>query len=291
MKSLNKKGLIFIMTLVLAVLLCGAVSAATTTSYSSNGKTIKITSDYVTSNLQSHTTSKGQNGTFGEGIYTTVKYSGTDIKGRHINRVINYFDYKYKSDTYKINDGKGYAYSSKSRSDGKKITGTVTGKLNPGITFSGTITSPFVMLNKHKVVKNSTGTFTYWQNGKLFAKVKIFDLPQYKLFNGQEQIIKFTETTNTFYADGDTRISVIHSYYSRISTGVLIGQKTSGFSKGTEKINNKIVKYTGKIVVTTKFDPNDTYNERFDFGNYYEYKTSTSPTVKKRYPFEAIDFS
>jgi hypothetical protein len=291
MESLNKKGLTFILTLVLAVILCGAVSAATTTSYSANGKIIKITSDYGTSTLQSHVSSKGKKGTYGEGIYTTQTFSGKDIKGRIVNRTINYFDYVYKYDSYKVYDHSGFEYYSQSKSDGKKITGTIIGKLSSGIIFSGTITSPFYYLNKHKLVKNSTGVMNFWQNGKFLAKINFLDTYQYKLFNADYQLIKLTETTNTFYANGDTRSSVISSYYTRSSKGTLTGQKTSGTSKGTEKINNKKVSYTGKITITTRYDPKDVYNEKFDFGNYYEDKTSTSPNLLKTYPFEAINFS
>ena len=163
--------------------------------------------------------------------------------------------------------------------------------VNSGIKFSGTTVASIYYLKGQELLKNSTGYIHFWQNTKLFAKIKVVDLPQYKLYNKQYQMIKVTETTNTLYANSNTRYSVISSLYTRNSKGTLIGQKTSGTSNGTEKINNKKVKYTGKIYITTKSDPKDLYNEKYIFGDYIEYKTSSSSQLLKTYPLEVINFS
>ena len=131
----------------------------------------------------------------------------------------------------------------------------------------------------------------FYQNNLLYANIQVQDTPLYKLYSGQYQLLKVRENTNTFFTNGNSRKSVISSYYTRNALGTLVGQKTSGTSSGSEKINNVMVKYTGKIYITTRYDAKDAFNEKFVFGDYKEAKTSTSPTLLKIYPFEAINFS
>ncbi len=291
MKNLNSKFLIFIFTLVLAVVLCGAVSAATTTSYSSDGKIVNITSNYGKSTLQTHVTTAKKTGVYGYGTYSTVTFSGKDIKGRTSLRTITYFNDIYKTSVYNLTDHNGFQYNSKATAGKYKIFGKVTGRLNNGLYFSGNTTASISYLNGKKLVSGATGIIRFWQNGNFFSKVSFVDTPKYQLYNGEYQLVKVTETTNTTYANGNKRYSIISSYYTRNSNGVLTGQKTSGTSVGTETILNKTVHYTGKIYISTKYDPKDLFNEKYTFGDYLEIKTSSSTRVLKTYPYEAISFS
>jgi hypothetical protein len=291
MKSINSKILILLSTLVLAVILCGAVSAASTISYSPDGKNIDITNTYTKSTLQTHVTAYKRAGIYGRGTYSTVTFSGTDLKGRSSFRQIKYFNGVFKTSNYVVNDHKGFYYNSKAKSGKYGLTGTIIGTLNSHLKFSGTTSSPFFNLNGQRLIKKSTGLMKFYNNNVYFAKVQVLDTPQYKLYNGQYQLLKVTESTNTFFRNGNSRKSVISSYYSRSKLGTLIGQKTSGNSMGSEKINNVLVKYTGKIYITTRYDSKDAFNEKYIFGDYKEVKTSTSTTLLKLYPFEAINFS
>ncbi len=291
MKSINSKILILLSTLVLAVILCGAVSAAATISYSPNGKNINITNTYTKSTLQTHVTTTKRTGIYGRGTYSTVTFSGTDLKGRASYRQINYFNGVFKTSNYVVNDHKGFYYNSKAKSGKYGLTGTVIGSLNSHMKFSGTTSSPFFTLNGQKLIKKSTGFMKFYQNKVFFAKVQVLDIPQYKLYSKEYQLLKVTENTKTFFANGNSRKSQIASYYTRNGRGTLIGQKTSGLSSGSEKINNILVKYTGKISISIKYDSKDTYNEKYVFGDYKEVKTSKSSTLLKLYPFEAINFS
>jgi hypothetical protein len=291
MKSINSKILILLSTLVLAVILCGAVSAASTISYSPNGKIVNVTNTYTKSTLQTHVDTYKRSGIYGYGTYATVTFSGKDLKGRDSYRQIKYFNGLFKTSNYVVTDHKGFSYNSKATAGRYGLTGTVIGTINSHLKFSGTTSSPFFNLNGQKLIKKSTGFMNFYQDNKLFAKIQVLDTPQYKLYNGQYQLLKVTENTNTFFTNGNSRKSVIISNYSRSKLGTLIGQKTAGTSSGSEKINNVMVKYTGKIYITTRYDSKDAFNEKFIFGDYKEVKTSTSPTLLKLYPFEAINFS
>lgn len=291
LKNLNGKVLILLSVLVLAVVLSGAVSAATTTTFSPNGKIVSVTSTYGTSTLQTHQSSVKKNGAYGFGTYTTVIFAGKDIKGRTSSRVITYFNNMYKTSTYSLNDHKGYVYNSKAKAGKSQILGTITGRLNNGMTFSGSTFATYFYLKGNKLVKNSNGILKFWQNGKFYGKIFVQDTPVYKNYSGGFQMSKVTETTRTSYANGDSRYSTISSIYNRNTLGVLKSQKISGTSYGKEMISGKTVTYTGKIYIGTKFDPRDIFNEKIAFGDYKEYKTSTSPVLKKYYPFEVINFS
>jgi hypothetical protein len=48
----------------------------------------------------------------------------------------------------------------------------------------------------------------------------------------------------------------------------MTGLKVSGTSKGTEKIKNKTVSYTGKIIINSRHDPEDIFDEAFTEGDY-----------------------
>jgi hypothetical protein len=291
MKSINSKILILLSTLVLAVVLCGAVSAASTISYSPNGKNINITNTYTTSTLQTHVDAYKRTGIYGYGTYATVTFSGKDLKGRDSYRQNKYFNGLFKTSIYVVTDHKGFSYNSKATAGRFGVTGTINGTLNSHLKFSGTTSSPFFILNGQKLIQKSTGFMKFYQDNVFYAKIKVLDTPQYKLYNGQYQLLKVTENTSTLFANGNSRNSVISSYYTRNTLGTLIGQKTSGTSSGSEKINNVMVQYTGKIYITTRYDSKDAFNEKLVFGDYKEVKTSTSPTLLKTYPFEAINFS
>jgi len=61
-------------------------------------------------------------------------------------------------------------------------------------------------------------------------------------------MVNDTETTNTVFTNGNTRKSEITYLNIRNLSGTLTGMKISGTSQGTEKIDNQIVSYTGKIL-------------------------------------------
>lgn len=291
LKNFKGKVLILLAVLVLAVMLSGAVSAATTTNFSPNGKTVSITSTYGASTLQTHQSSVKKNGAYGYGLYTTVTFAGKDIKGRTSNRIIMYFNNMYKTSTYSLTDHKGYVYNSKATSGKSQIFGTITGRLNNGLKFSGSTVANYFYLKGNKLVKNSSGILRFWQNGKFYGKIFVQDTPVYTNYSGGYQMSKVTETTKTSYGNGDSRISKITSIYNRNTAGVLKSQKLNGISYGKEKISGKTVTYTGKIYISTKLDPKDLFNEKIVFGDYREFKTSISPILKKYYPLEVINFS
>lgn len=69
----------------LAIILCGAVSATTTITFSSDGKTLTIIPNNVKSTLKTTETTTTKTGTYGYGEYSTLKVTGLDNQGQTNN--------------------------------------------------------------------------------------------------------------------------------------------------------------------------------------------------------------
>lgn len=276
-------------------MLCGAVSA-TSSSISADGKTISVKHNYVTSTLKDKVSVTKKTGTYGYGYYGTVVTSGKDIKGNNIyttrvyfNKNHNYFTFNdFKTGTHKQSNADGsWTKSSDKVTSNYKMISTTTGKTFNGLTYSGTANyTLYYASNGQRIFNNCAMTVKYFENGVYYATVTGTIKPTYKYIGGY-QIIKLTITANTLYANKDTRKSIILQSYTRNSKGTLIGMKTGGTSSGTETLDGETVSYTGKITIQTKYDPKDTWSEKYTTGNYYETRTSTSPSLIRRLPLEA----
>jgi len=169
-----------------------------------------------------------------------------------------------------------------------RFTMTMTGKDSyTGATIKATGVGLYRTIAGQKYLGNTTISMVYSINGKVIAKSTEFTTYQYKAFKGVCQTVKTISTTNSNYVVGYNKKSVINSYYTRNSVGTLTGLKISGTSKGTEKINNKLVSFTGKITISTRHDTKEIFSEGFSAGDYKEVLTSSSPTLLKIYPLEA----
>jgi len=217
----------------------------------------------------------------------TVTTSGKDIEGRNSVQTLYSFNGEPKQMVSKLwNSEKNV--NSVVNFYTTKATITINGKDSfTGATVKATGLSLFRTVSGQKCVSNTTLSTVYSLNGKVLVKSTQFTTFQYKIFDGLCRTVKTIRTTNTAYTAGINRKSVINSYYTRNSVGTLTGVKISGTSQGTEKINNKVVNFTGKITITTKHDPRDIFDEGFVEGDYKEVLTSSSPTLLKIYPFEA----
>ena len=289
MISMKNNILGIICTFLFAIIVCGAVSATTTTNFSSDGKVINITHSYVPSTLKTSITTTTKTGTYGNGKYTTVILSGKDNKGRNTNDTTLIYNGVVKSTTIKISSSDGFSLNEKASFGTNSIVIILSGKLNSTVTFSGNETGPITYSNGQPILKTGVGIIKYYVGGKIYATSKITEVCTYKNFNGNYLMVNDTDTTNTLYANGNTRKSVMTTINSINSSGTQIGMKISGTSSGTEKINNKIVTYTGKISIGTKYDPKDL--NKYNMGDYKEILTSSSSTLLKIVPFESIDNS
>lgn len=297
MKTLTKVVLFLGIICLGSIILSGAASA-TSYSISVNGKNISVMHNYANSTLKDQVSVTKRTGSYGYGYYGTVHTSGKDIKGNNINRTMVYFN-KYHN-YFTFNDFKAgtlkesNADSSWTTSNIKVIsnylmTATSTGRTFNGLTFSGTENyTLYYASNGQKLIKNEVATTKFYKNSVYYATVTSRGIPTYKYIGNSYLIINETVTFNTRYANNDTRKSIISQLYTRNSVGTLIGMKTSGTSSGTEKVNGKIVTYTGKITIATKYDPRDTWDEKYVTGNYYETRTSTSTNLVRMLPLEAL---
>jgi hypothetical protein len=286
MDYIKNKGLGIVCTFLFAIILCGAASASST-HFSSDGKNITVTDNYISSTLKTSITTQTGTGSYGYGKYVRITISGKDNKGRNSLRIMNAYNGVAKSMVYKVSST-NFAINELITYGATKATLKVSGRMNSTVTFSGTGSCPVYYLNGQKVLNNGLITIYYYRNGKVFAKTTDKSVTTYKSFNGQYRFIKTTHTMNSFYSNGNTRKSVINNYYLRNSIGTLTGMKLTGISQGTEKINTKTVTYTGKIYATIKHDPKDLYNEGYNLGDYKEVRTSSSATLLKIVPFETI---
>jgi hypothetical protein len=270
-----------------AVILSGAASAASSVHFSSDGKNISVTHNYVKSTLVTHVTTKKGHGSYGYGQYVTITTSGKDNEGRNTIETLYSFNGKPKQMVSKVWDSESNV-NSVINFYNTKATMTITGKNGlKGAVVKATGVSLYRTIAGQKYAANTTINMIYTINGKVSAKSTQFTTFQYKAFKGVYHSVKTICTTNSNYAVGLNKKSVINSYYTRNSVGTLTGVKVSGTSKGTETINNKLVSFTGKITITTKYDPRDIFDEGFTEGDYKEVLTSSSPTLLKVYPLEA----
>jgi len=157
----------------------------------------------------------------------------------------------------------------------------MSGRVSSTITLSGIDTIPIYNIHGQKLLTNGVANVNYYLNGKIFATSKSKTIDTYNSFYGTYISVKKTEPTNTVYANGFTRTSVITRIYNRNSEGTLTGMKVSGTSNGTEIINKKVVKYIGKIYISTRYDPKEIINEKYNTCDYKKVKTSSSPVLLK----------
>jgi hypothetical protein len=297
MKTLTKVVLFLGIIFLGSIILSGAVSA-TSSSISADGKNISVKYNYITSTLKDQVSITKKTGSYGYGYYGTVHTSGKDIKGNNINRTTvyfnkyhNYFTFNdFKTGTLKESNADGsWTNSNIKVTSTYLMTSTSTGRTFNGLTFSGTENyTLYYASNGQKLIKNSVMTTKFYKNGVYYATVTSKEIPTYKYIGNSYLTIKETATINTLYANNNTRKSIISQLCTRNSAGTLIGMKTSGTSSGTEKVNGKTVTYTGKITIPTKYDPKDTWDEKYTTGNYYETRTSTSTNLVRILPLEAV---
>ncbi len=277
------------------LILCGAASATST--ISANGKVIDVKYNFVQSHYNyEYPVTKG-NGPCGYGYYGSLLVSGKDNKGISLIFVMNSFNKYTKNFQFKdvVNSGvkrigpNGASIISITHlASHYQFKSTMNGRINSTLTTTGTGFATLTYINGQRLLKNKVFTYKFYQKGVYYGKMISSTIYTYKKFGTTYETFKQTCTSNTFYANGDTRQSIITTNYNRNTKGVLIGQKTSGKSSGVDKINNKKVNYTGVITIGTKYDPNDQLDEKFTEGNYHESITSTATKLPKRMPFEAL---
>ena len=282
------KGKVIVCTFVFAIILCGAVSAAVTVNYSSDGKNITITPNNVQSTLKTSVSSSIKDGAYGYGQYVTLKETGQDNQGVNTYSTINYYNNILETmiNRFSSSDGLGIENENIVLGNNQMVM-KMNGK-NGNITFSGTGILPLYNVHGQQIANNGVSNINYYLNGTLIGTSKITSIFNYQVFNGFYRTVKETDTNNILYANGNTRTSIISQVFNRNSQGTETGMVTTGTSKGTEKINNTTVSYTGKITISTRHDPKDVINEGYDSGTYKEVRTSSSPVLLKEIPLDVI---
>jgi hypothetical protein len=288
MIDIMDKGKIIICTFVFAIILCGAVSAAVTVNFSSDGKNITITPSNVQSTLKTSVSSSIKDGAFGYGQYVTLKETGQDNQGVNTYSTINYYNNILKTMINRLSSSDGLGIENENIFLGNnQMIMKMNGK-DGNITFSGTGILPLYYVHGQQIANNGVSNINFYLNGTLIGKSKITSIFNYKVFDGAYRTVKETDTNNVLYTNGNTRTSVISQVFSRNSQGTETGMVTTGTSKGTENINNTTVSYTGKITISTRHDPKDVINEGYDTGTYKEVRTSSSPVLLKEIPLDVI---
>jgi hypothetical protein len=284
MEQRNSK-LIMVLTItsILAILLSGAVSAYTTT-FSADGKKIELSYDNVKSNLHYDVANTYKTGSWGYGKYTTVIVTGNDNKARDVYKKINYYNGIFRQSKTRITSGEDYIYNSQAWIEGTQIKEKLNGKLNAELSFRGSTISNVGNFKGQLINKDGTAKIGYWKNGIFYGQSVTTTTPKYQIYNGIYKIIKTTTITTTSYSNKDNRKSYITSEYLRNNNGEQIGLKTSGNSQGSELKGLIRVNYRGTIYIKNRYDSRDLYNEKFNTGNYYEKRTSSSTELNKTLP-------
>ncbi len=283
MTNMKNRKLFTICTFLLAIMVCGAVSASGI-NFSSNGKTLSIIPNYVPSTLHTTVTPTMKNGQYGYGQYITLKVTGKDVKG--VNNNINSVVYNgiVKTITAYVSQG-NYYYNENMTLGATKGVMKMVGNDGASLKVLGSGTVQITNVHGQQILNNAVRTMKYYLNGKLVATVNSKTICTYKSFHGTYQNVKDIITSNTV-ANNYTRTSVITKIYYRNTNGVKTGMNVAGTAYGTEQINNKTVKYTSKINVGIVHDPKDVLEEGYTTGNYREVFNSSSPQLAKIVPLD-----
>lgn len=231
-------------------------ASAYTPNYSSNGKIVDVYKNNVAPNV-------GKN---------------MDDQGRYIsdNGVISCSGYYWSQSGSKI---KGKYHS---------------------LTFSGYLKSSEAKFSSGIHVNTTVVNLNFFSNGKYYAKCNFSIIKNLEgmrsnfptitpwgiTYGTVYKPVKITEKMYTKYANGNSRTSTIVNYLKRNDDNTLLGYKISGKSVGYEKINSRVVKYNGFILIKPRFNT----VTGWCYGTYHEVMYSTSSQLIKIIPFESIFF-
>jgi hypothetical protein len=281
--NMKNRKLFTICTFLLAIMMCGAVSASGI-NFSSDGKTLTIIPKYVHSTL--HTTIKPtmKHGQYGYGQYMTLKVTGKDVKGNNNNIASVVYNGIVKS--IKAYESQGNYYSNENLTLGAtRGVMKIAGNYGSSLRFVGSGTVKISMVHGQQILNNAVSTVRYYLNGKLVETIKSTTISKYKSYHGSYQNVKDTITSNTI-ANNYTRTSVLTKIYYRNTNGAETGMNVAGKAHGTELVNNKTVTYTSKINVGVVHDPKDVLEGGYTTGNYKEVFNSSSPQLPKIVPLD-----
>ncbi len=261
------------------------------TTSTDHGKIVVVTTKHVTSNLNQIQTSKMFNGLEGLGNYTNQFCWGKDDKNisekqnttKYNGNVLMFGSLVYAGSNYleKLNVG-----TTISSTGVPSLIGTFNGNVG-NIRYTGTITFPYKMM-KNPMGGNVSSSQMSSGNGlfKLYSGKTYIGQTIYTVTGKQTSTMStYVEKFITKYQIGTTRSCTITTSFYRNTTSNNnnndIKVTSTGISSGTDKINNKIVKYTGNITIGYKLDPK---TGKFTFNSYKEVKKSSSSTLSARAP-------
>lgn len=272
----------FLLVLIISVcMLVGTVSAIYTTTHSSNGKIVTVAKPTMKDALGANFHVVKKYDPYGNIIYSemTGKIWGKDYTGRTIYQCGTVSDGYLVPSKLIISNGGFKWVSTINWAGSSAFTEKITGNMNPTSTFSG---NSFYSLNTDGDLKKRITVLQFMHSGVKTASCTITSIPTYQ--TGTGSVLKLTQTMKTMFTGGDLRISIITTNYKRSSSGFLQGMTTTGISYGQEKVNGRKDVYTGKISIPTRFDSENGYH----LGSYREVKTSSSTTLNKVKPYEAV---
>jgi hypothetical protein len=260
------------------------------TTSTNHGKTVVVTTKEVTSNLKQMQTSKLVNGLEGFGNYTNQISWGKDDKNisekqnttKYGGSVLMFGSLVFAGSNYleKLNVG-----TTISATGAPSLLGTMNGNVG-NIRYTGTITFPYKMMKdpwngniSTSQMSSGSGLF------KLYSGKTYLGQTKYTVTSKQTTSMStYVENFLTKYQLGTTRSCTITTSFYRNTTNNNnneIKVTSTGKSAGTDKINNKLVKYTGTITIGYKLDPK---TKNFDFNSYKEVKKSSSKTLTSTTP-------
>lgn len=273
--------LIFLAVFCLAIIYVQGEASASfySTSFSANGKVLIVNKINVKPDYNGGIHVKKNYDPFGNVIssYDVSNFYGTDSYGRKVNQTNTYPNGVLTSSKFYLASGTFLWSSTIRRSSSTKLTENIVGKLNSKTSFSG---NSIYTLSNGKF-QNRITSLIFKVNG---IKVSTSTITSTMSYTNGGSFNRWTETMKTIFTNGNTRTSKITTVYNRNSYGVCTGLVTSGFSNGNEKVGTKRTSYTGKISMGGKWMQDEGWNVR----NYKETKTSSSPTLTKTLPYEAI---
>lgn len=281
-----------------------AVFSWYTTYSSSDGKSLSLNYTQQNPNYSSYSTSI-------EYLYTpagvrigqieNLSKTGTDFLSRPFScNIITKYGFMGGSikpinqlilNSFKVNSGFSlnkkiygiYYYDTNGILKGYSESGNLTGTLNTGERYSGTINT-FASFMYGSIIRPSQVTkINFYKGNLLFAKTTFTNYCSYKLISGC--ILPSFErlVTYTVFNTGASRNSIINTTNTYNSTISLTGTKIIGNATGYDVVYGKKVYYKSKIQIQ-KTKTSTTKTKVL----YKETKLSKSPKLNRIIPYEAI---
>ncbi len=151
------------------------------------------------------------------------------------------------------------------------------------ITFLGNATAPLTFRDGKQAFVSRTEKTSYFLDGRPYVETSLTIIGESSEILGEYRLMKETDKTDTFFADGSQRTSQITIVYQRDEHATCTGKSGSGTVFGTDLVEGRLVSYDGTIGLNYIFGLGGIWHK----AAYYENRAAASRLIE-RVPFEVM---